>query len=401
MEEITFMNNKKIFTLLLAGSLGLGSFISPVVSAEAAPSSVSEYNSVISTLNSKENQLTQKVNTIQKSIKENEEEAETLVAEMEATETELSELRDEIEELKLAIENREVLLDEQARALQIVGESGNVVSFVLQAESLSEVVGRVDVVSKIITSNKQTIDKQEEDKALVEGKEEETIAKQEKQMQTAAKLESNKALLEEQKAEQESLLAQVAAEKAVAQGERDALIAQAKAAEQRRKDLASARTKSNSVSTASSSANSSSNSSSDSKPVTVASGSATAAPAPAPSSNGGSIVGIAHSLSGIRYSYGGRTTSGFDCSGYTSYVFNQAGRSIPRTAAGQYAGTQRVSRAQAQPGDLVFFSQRGGVDHAGIYLGGGRFIGSQTSTGVAVASLDSGYWSNYVVGFGR
>ncbi len=394
------MNTKKIATFLLAGTLGITAFMSPVVSAEAAPTSVSEYNSVISELNSKENQLSKKVSSIQKSMKENETKAGELVADMEATETELSELRSEIEGLKAAIENREVLLDEQARALQIVGESGNIVTFVLQAESLSEVVGRVDVVNKIITSNKQTIDKQEEDKTLVESKEEETIEKQEEQMQIAAELENNKALLEEQKAEQESLLAQVAAEKAVAQDERDTLVAQARAAEERRESLAAARTAASSVSA--------DNSSSDSKTVSVASSSASAkptkpaaTPAPAPSGNNGSVVGIAHSLSGVRYNYGGTTTSGFDCSGYTSYVFNQAGRSLPRTAAGQYAGTSRVSRAQAQPGDLVFFSQRGGIDHTGIYLGGGRFIGSQTSTGVAVASLDSGYWAKYVVGFGR
>ena len=396
------MNTKKILTFLLAGSLGFTMFMAPAVTAEAAPASVSEYNSVISSLNSKENQLAQKVDSIQKSMKENEEESEVLVAEMKATETELSELREEIEDLKVAIENREVLLEEQARALQIVGESGNVVNFVLQAESLSEVVGRVDVVNKLITSNKQTMDKQEEDKALVEGKEEETLEKQEEQMKTAAKLESNKALLEEQKAEQESLLAEVAAEKAVAQEERDALIAQARAAEQRRKDLEAARNASVVVASSNSASNSSSNSSSDAQPVSVATSSVSAAPAPAaPAANNGSLLGVAHSLTGVGYHYGGTTTAGFDCSGYTSYVFNQAGRSIPRTAAGQYAGTSSVSRAEAQPGDLVFFRQGGGIDHVGIYLGGGRFIGSQSHTGVAVASLDSGYWANYVVGFGR
>lgn len=399
------MNTKKITTFLLTGALGFSAFLSPIVTAQAAPASVSEYDAVISELNSKENQLAEKVEKIQKSIKNNEEESEKLVAEMEATELELAELREEIEELKIAIENREVLLEEQARALQIVGESGNVVNFVLQAESLSEVVGRVDVVNKLITSNKQTIDQQEADKALVEGKEAETLEKQETQMMTAAKLESNKVLLEEQQAEQESLLAQVAAEKAVAQEERDVLVEQARVAEQKRKELEAARNaaaavavaSSNTNSNPSSSSDSSSDSSADAKSVVPASSSVSAAPAV----NNASVLGVAHSLTGVGYHYGGTTTAGFDCSGYTSYVFNQTGRSLSRTAAGQYAGTSRVSRAEAQPGDLVFFRQGGGIDHVGIYLGGGRFIGSQSHTGVAVASLDSGYWANYVVGFGR
>lgn len=395
------MNNKKLLTALLAGAMSFSTLLSPAVTADAAPATVSEFDSVISDLSAKENQLAEKLEEIQNTIQVNEQEAEELLVEMDETETKLSELREEIETLKQAIEDREVLLQDQARALQIVGESGNVVNFVLQAESLSEMVGRVDVVSTIITSNKQTLDKQEADKALVEGKEAETLEKQEEQMQIAAKLENNKALLEEQKAEQESVLAQVAAEKAVAQEDREALVAEAAAAEARRVELASARAAASAVSTAAETDNRS-----EAQPVSVATSSVAAAPAestpaPAPAANNGSVIGVAHSLKGISYNYGGTTTAGFDCSGYTSYVFNQAGRSLPRTAAGQYAGSSRVSRGQAQPGDLVFFSQGGGVDHVGIYLGGGQFIGSQTSTGVAVASLDSGYWANHVVGFGR
>lgn len=388
---------RKLLSALLAGTIGITTLLSPTLSVAAAPSTVSGFDDLISELKSEESELSTKVEELQSEVKKNEEESEELVKEMTETEDALTELRDEIEELKVAIKQREILLEDQARALQIVGESGNVVNFILKAESLSEMIGRVDVVNKIVASNKQTIDKQEDDKTMVEAKEEETVEKQEAQSKLAGKLETNKALLEEKKAEQESVLAKVAAEKSNAQSERKGLIAQAKEAEERRASLASVRTD-NSPSSNSSGSN-----------VTTSTGSVSSAPsapstpstpsAPAPSN--GSVVGAANSLIGIGYQYGGTTTSGFDCSGFTTYAFKQAGRSLPRTAAGQYAATSRISRSQAQPGDLVFFRQGGGIDHVGIYLGGGRFIGSQSSTGVASSTINSGYWARYFVGFGR
>lgn len=382
------MSKKKLLSLVLAGTISISTLFAPVLSAEAAPATVSEFDSLISELTAEQNELAEKLQKIQDNIEENEAEAEKLLAEMKATEELLAELRTEIEELKLNIEEREAHLAEQARALQVVGESGNVVNFVLEAESLSDIVGRLDVVTKVVSSNKQTIEQQENDKALVEEKEAETVLKQEEQADLAGQLEANKAKLEEQEAEQESLLAEVASEKAVAQSERDALVAQARAAEARRQELAAASAQASAAS-----------SSSNNQSVTVSTSSQK--PAPAPSVSGGSVLGMAHSLKGIPYVYGGSTTRGFDCSGFTSYVFSRAGRSLPRTAAGQYSATSRVSRSQAQPGDLVFFSHGGGVSHVGIYLGGGNFIGAQTSTGVAVASFNSGYWAQRLVGFGR
>ena len=396
------MIKKNLIALAMVGTIGLTTLASPTLSAEATPSTVSEFDSLISDLTSEQNEASNELAQLQANIKENEAEAEKLVSEMQETENLLEELRAEISELKALIEAREVHLDEQARALQIMGESGNILNFVLNADSLNDVFGRIDVVTKLIGQNKHTIEQQEEDRASVESKENETVEQQEEQMKLAGKLEENKVLLEVQQAEQESVLARIASEKAVAQGERDALVEQARAAEQRRNELQTVHTASSSTNAASGS-ETSSNTNSSSTTSTVSAAEAapeTPAPAPTPAPNNGSVIGIAHSLSGIPYVYGGTTVNGFDCSGFTSYVFNQVGRSLPRTAAGQYAGTSRVSRSEAQPGDLVFFRQGGGIDHVGIYLGGGNFIGSQNN-GVTVSTIDSGYWANYLVGFGR
>ena len=104
------------------------------------------------------------------------------------------------------------------------------------------------------------------------------------------------------------------------------------------------------------------------------------------------IVNIARGLLGIAYAYGGSSPStGFDCSGFTSYVFGQAGISLPRTASAQQAAATPVSNPQ--PGDLVFFGSP--AYHVGIYTGPGMMIDSPKPGGVtaerAIFSGVSGY----------
>lgn len=96
------------------------------------------------------------------------------------------------------------------------------------------------------------------------------------------------------------------------------------------------------------------------------------APAPA-SANGSAIVEIASSLVGIPYVWGGTTPSGFDCSGFTSYVYAQVGITLPRTSGAQrYAGVE-VPRDQAQPGDLIW-----SPGHISIYAGGNLQVDAPT-----------------------
>jgi cell wall-associated NlpC family hydrolase len=88
------------------------------------------------------------------------------------------------------------------------------------------------------------------------------------------------------------------------------------------------------------------------------------APAPA-SANGSAIVEVASSLVGVPYVWGGTTPSGFDCSGFTSYVYAQVGISLPRTSGAQRNAGVAVPRDQAQPGDLIW-----SPGHISIYAGG-------------------------------
>ena len=124
--------------------------------------------------------------------------------------------------------------------------------------------------------------------------------------------------------------------------------------------------------------------------------------------SGSGIVDTAMKHLGTRYSYGGASPSGFDCSGFTMYVYSQHGYSLPHTATGQWQsglGSRVYSIGELQPGDLVFFndpSRNAGksCSHAGIYISSGQFIHSSSSksNGVIISDLTSGYYNTYFVG---
>ena len=96
-----------------------------------------------------------------------------------------------------------------------------------------------------------------------------------------------------------------------------------------------------------------------------------------------SVVAEADAQLGVPYSYGGTTPSGFDCSGFTRWVFSHAlGRELPRTAAEQSALGTGVSLDELVPGDLLFWGSGSGVYHVGIYAGDGEYIHASTGGGL-------------------
>ena len=115
------------------------------------------------------------------------------------------------------------------------------------------------------------------------------------------------------------------------------------------------------------------------------------------STKGAEVVEYAKKYIGSKYVYGGTTPSGFDCSGFTSYVYKNFGVSINRTAATQYSNGTSVSKSNLQAGDLVMFG-KSGINHVGIYIGGGMMVhAANSSRGVTTDTINSGYYcTNYV-----
>jgi len=140
---------------------------------------------------------------------------------------------------------------------------------------------------------------------------------------------------------------------------------------------------------------------------------AAAPAAPAPSSSPASratkpfdsyaLVGTALQLRGTPYLDGGASLRGFDCSGFTQYVFAQYGVSLPRAVEAQYKEGSRIDPKDLSAGDLLFFTTtERGASHVGISVGTDQFVHAPSSTGVVrVERLSADYWSRRFVGARR
>ena len=105
---------------------------------------------------------------------------------------------------------------------------------------------------------------------------------------------------------------------------------------------------------------------------------------------------------GTRYSYGGESRSGVDCSAFTQAIYRAVDIDIPRTASQQAATADIVNPSIIKFGDLIFFNTSGsGISHVGIYIGNGFFVHASSSRGVVRESLSSEYYSSRIVSVGR
>jgi cell wall-associated NlpC family hydrolase len=116
-----------------------------------------------------------------------------------------------------------------------------------------------------------------------------------------------------------------------------------------------------------------------------------------------SVVEHALRLLGTPYRDGGDTPSGFDCSGFTRYVFGLAQVALPRLTQEQARVGEALRVKESRPGDLIFFTTVApGASHVGIVIDGDRFVHAPTSSGVVrIESFATPYWKRRVVGVRR
>jgi cell wall-associated NlpC family hydrolase len=109
------------------------------------------------------------------------------------------------------------------------------------------------------------------------------------------------------------------------------------------------------------------------------------------------LINTAKAYLGTPYVWGGTNTSGFDCSGYTQFVFRESGIILPRQTTDQYVTGTKVSSPSV--GDLVFFeTYKEGPSHVGIYIGNNEFIHAGSTRGVEISSMNNVYWKPRYLG---
>ena len=118
---------------------------------------------------------------------------------------------------------------------------------------------------------------------------------------------------------------------------------------------------------------------------------------------GNQIVEYAKTFIGVPYVYGGSSPSGFDCSGFTSYIYKQFGVNLYRVANDQAKNGYIVEKNELIPGDIILFARNGSyINHVGIYVGNGSFIHApQTGSNVEITTMESGYYSRCYFGARR
>ena len=411
---------KKLVAIALAGTILATSIVTPFTAqADEILTKIQQQETKISELDSKQSTIEETLSVITAEVDAAEKRAETLLANRVKTQDEIATLQEDIAELQVVIAQREEQLDEQARSVQVNGSNENYLNFIVASESFTDLVSRIDVVSKMVSANKELVEQQIADQKAVEDKKSKTEENLSKINAMAMELEQLKGDLQVKKIEQESAIAALAAEKATAESDRQMFLAQKEEADQRAAAEAAAiaaaeaaaATVAATVAQASSEESSTAASSVDIASITVASSEsaapaqtvaaapvvesapvvsapAAAAPvvsapvvsapvvtAPTLSAPTGDVVSIAAKYIGVPYVWGGKTPSGFDCSGFTSYVFREAygieigGYTVPQ----ENSGTQ-IAVSSAQAGDLIFWGSRGATYHVAIYVGGGQYI---------------------------
>ena len=402
---------KKLATLLLTSSLLASTMIAPIAaSADELQNKIEQQESKLEAIQSEVLSAQQTLTAVQTEISAAESRSNELLESRITTQDEVTTLAEEIEKLEIIIEKREEQLQEQARSVQVNGSNTNYINFVFASESLTDLVARVEVVTTMVSANKSLVEQQISDKEAVTDKKVASEEKLEEIIGMSTELEQLKADLHIKKIEEESAIAALNAEQSTVQADRDKFIAQKEEADRRAAEEAAAiaaaeaaaiaaaeeaarvaaiaveevaevetvATTSRNVAAPAVTAPQQSAPTETVAQAPVSTPESTPAPAPAPApSHSGDLIGEAYKYLGVPYVWGGKTPAGFDCSGFTSYVFRQAyGMEIGSwTGAQENLGT-KISVSQAQPGDLLFWGSAGSTYHVAIYLGGGSYIHS-------------------------
>lgn len=401
---------KTVLTVSTAAIVTFGSTFAINSPSVYAQPSLDEVNEQQSDIKDKLSDAESKVADILFEIKDINEEIEELEAkikedndEIEKSDKELDSYQNDIDDIIEKIDSRNEILKERISSYQDSGGDIGYLEVFLGSKDFNEFISRLSAVTSISNADAELIEKNEQDKEKVEEKieeqkelKEEQEERKEKNVELQDKQKESKKALKEKQKEAEKEKANLESESSELNSLEDEILSDIEEQEEQEEQEEAASNDETNETAGSNEANdvevASETVENDSGSKTEKKSKDTNVPY---SGTGGSAISAGKQFIGnSTYNLGAKSpsTGEFDCSGFVQWAYEQEGVSLPRTAGAMANSGQKVSYSEAKPGDLVLF--RGG-SHVGIYLGNGQFLGSQTSTGVAVANMNSGYWAQH------
>lgn len=395
---------KTVLTVSTAAIVTFGSTFAINSPSVYAQPSLDEVNEQQSDIKDKLSDAESKVADILFEIKDINDEIEELEAKIkedtdkiEKSDKELDSYQNDIDDIIEKIDSRNEILKDRISSYQDSGGDIGYLEVFLGSKDFNEFISRLSAVTSISNADAELIEKNEQDKEKVEEKieeQKELKEEQEERKENNVELqdkqkESKKALKEKQK-EAEKEKANLESESSELNSLEDEILSDIEEQEEQEEAASNdeanetvGSNEANDVEVASETVENEKPKEKSEEKVDYTGGGTSAIDA-----------GMQFAGSGGNYKLGAMdpSTNTFDCSGFVKWAYQQEGVSLPRTAGAMANTGKKVSYSEAKPGDLVLF--RGG-SHVGIYLGNGQFLGSQTSTGVAVANMNSGYWAQH------
>ncbi|SFM39660.1 N-terminal domain of peptidoglycan hydrolase CwlO-containing protein [Gracilibacillus orientalis] len=410
MREIRGFVKESAVVLTIMSSL----FFVQTVNAETKEEIQAQRSDVQSSIDEKEQEiekikeelieLNEQILRLDEAIEDNEQMIEETEGEITDVETEVSDLEAKIDKIEQSIEQRNEILKERISSLQENGGSSSYLEVLLGSTNFVDFVDRVALVHKITQADQDLLESQENDKLEVEKKKVELDNKLDELEDMKAEYEEMQNQILGQKDQNEDLKEELKEKEEENSEYLDDLKIEDEILANKEKAIKEAEEQQRAQEEAASSDGS--NQSDDNAIEQYSSNSSTTV------STSGSTVDVVTSvgdkyIGNSVYVFGGGRSAydiangRFDCSGFVSWAFKQAGISLPASTSGLSSVGSKVSSSDMQPGDLVFFNTYKTNGHVGIYLGNNKFIGSQSSTGVAVADMSSGYWKSNFSGLVR
>ena len=413
---------KKFITLSTSVMIGMGSLLAvPAVSAENIDSqrqeiqkSIDEAKTELGDLQAQRSKIEEKISSIENAIEENKLKITEADEQIKTTKAEVERLNAEIALIEERINARNNILKDRAVSFQENGGQVRYLDVILGSSSFSDFIDRIDAVATIVEADQSLIEAHNADKTELEEKQKNVNSKLADLNSLKVELEGMQMHINDQKAQSEALKQELIQKENANEQEladlkqKDAeLAAQAQAAlEAAAREAAEKSLQSNQTSQTASEGKATNTTTSNSVPK--AESNTVSNTVSNPSGGLATVIKAGYKYIGnSTYKFGGGRTASdiargyFDCSAFVSWAFKQGGYNIgASTSVLRNQGT-KISLSEAKPGDLVFFDTYKKDGHVGIYLGGGKFIGSQSSTGIAIANMNSGYYQKTFSGHVR